>query len=138
MTLFIPPAIYRPKVRLKHPLSLKQLCENAQVRCRASGAWVERKIEIVSAEALQVIAEPGSWGNVRIMVPHGSYPNRFVLALNILAYGLHDLVARESIRGTALSIVKPDRGRPRRGSAKSNRQRQRELRQRLSLSADET
>jgi hypothetical protein len=135
--MFIPPPQYRVKIRLKQALSLRQLCELAHVQCRASGAWVERKIEIVRAKDLQIIAEPGSWGNVRIEIPDSSYSNRFALALNILAYGLHDLVARESIRGTDLSVVRPHRGRPRRGSAKSNRQRQRELRRRWSLGADE-
>jgi len=131
MQFFIPPPTYQQAVALNEPLTIEQLCERAQVRCRASGAWTLRMLEVVSGPTLRIVAEPGPWGNVRIEIPPQDAPNKYSLALNALAYGLHDLVARESIKGTAAGAVTPPRGRPRRGSPKSNRQRQRDFRRKV-------
>ena len=124
---FIPPVEYRKTLKLSHACSLQSLCRLANVPCRASGAWTQRLVEVICGERIRIVAEPGSWGNVRIEVPRQRHRDRFSLALTMLAYGLHDVAARESVRGTPLSKIMPPRGRPRRGSQRSNRQRQRDF-----------
>jgi hypothetical protein len=130
MQFFIPPPSYQDNVKVSRPHTIQQLCALAHIPCRATGRWTSRLIDVVAGEQLRIIAEPGSWGAVRIEVPRRDFKDRFKIAINVLAYGLHDLVARESIRGTPLSVVAPARGRPRRGAPRSNRQRQRDYRER--------
>lgn len=130
MEFFIPPPVYKDNLRLVTPITIRELCALAKVPCKASGVWTERLIEVARGEFLRILAEPGSWGKVRIEVPHRKGADVFAVALNVLAYGLHDLVARESIKGTYLSSVKPRPGRPKLGSQRTTRQRQRDFRKR--------
>jgi hypothetical protein len=129
---FIPPPVYVDKLILDNPHTLKEVCQIAGVQCRASGSWTERLIEIVIAKQLKIIAEAGAWGSIRMEIPESRYKNRFQIALKLLAYGLHDLVARQSIRGSKISVLKPPAGRPKLSSHKSNRQRQRDFRKKQS------
>jgi hypothetical protein len=85
---------------------------------------------VVEGDELRICAEPGPWGKVKIEVPSSKEARRFAIALEALAYGLHDVVARESIRGSHISSVRPRMGRPKKGSQRSNRQRQRDYRER--------
>ena len=130
MAFFLPPPHYVAKLALSKPLTLSELCSLAQVSCKASGAWTQRLIEVVEGDELRISAEPGPWGRVKIEVPRSKEARRFAIALEVLAYGLHDVVARESIRDSYISPVRPRAGRPKRGSQRSNPQRQRDYRER--------
>jgi hypothetical protein len=130
MAFFLPPPIYVDKLALSNPLTLSELCSLAQVSCKASGEWTQRLVEIVEGDELRIIAEPGPWGKVKIEAPSSKEVRRFAIALEALAYGLHDVVAREGIRGSNISPVRPRTGRPKKGSQRSNRQRQRDYRER--------
>lgn len=80
--------------------------------------------------------EPGNYGKVKIIA---SFPRdkrkKARLALYILAYGLFDLVARESIRGSPWAKINPPAGRPRIAKAMSNAERQRRFRQKIKLAS---
>jgi hypothetical protein len=128
MPLFFPPATYVPGLTLRAPISLRELCARAGVECRASGSWTERQIELVNAVTLKIAAAPGDWGEVRLELPRIGKLSQARLALAALAYGLHDLVAKESIRGAEWARVTPPRGRPKTGQALTNRERQRRYR----------
>ena len=52
------------------------------------------------------------------------------LALYILAHGLHDLVAKESIKGLSWTKPMPPTGRPKKMRALSNKERQKRFRDR--------
>lgn len=105
---------------------LHDLLVQAGVPCRASGRWTERLVTVTAGEQLDIEREPGDWGGVRITVPAGlSARGAARLAVGALAYGLMDLVARESIRGQAWARPTLPRGRPRSGMALSGRERQR-------------
>ena len=126
---FLPPPTYLPHLSVKKPLTLTALCKLAGVPCRASGAWIEREVEIVSGRELSIVAEPGDWGRVRIVMPASdrTYTARF--ALVVMAFALHDLVARESIKGAPWAAVTPPRGRRKTGRALTVRERQQRFRQ---------
>lgn len=132
--LFYPPPRYRAALPLPAAgtLSVRELCALAGVRCRASGGWTERRIQVVRADGYAIEAEPGGWGAVRIAVPRRLKPieaHRHALAA--LAFGLMDLVARESIRGQPWARPAPPRGRPATGIARTNAERQRAHRRRV-------
>lgn len=132
--LFIPPPTYIQALELKSPIiTLRELCERAGVPCKASGAFTERKLQIVVGDELKVLAEPGDWGNVKVTLKGGSNKNLARDALKVLAYGLHDVVAKESIRGEAWAKPRARIGRPRSAKPLSNKERQRRFRERLSL-----
>ena len=99
--------------------------------CRASGRWAERRVAIDRGPELAIVTEPGDAGLVRVRVPASLTPRQAARwALSALAYGLMDLVARESIRGADWAKPAPPRGRPATGTASSNRERQRAHRRR--------
>ena len=127
--LFFPPAVYVPKLFLKTPIPLRAVCELAGTKCRASGAWTERQIEILTGESIKILAEPGDWGSVRIEVPPSSPQSQARIALAALAYGMHDLVAKQSMANASWNSLKPQQGRPRSGCALSGAERQRRFRQ---------
>ncbi|MFN3566675.1 MAG: hypothetical protein ACK4V1_11910 [Burkholderiaceae bacterium] len=130
--LFLPLPRFVPALSRARALTLREVCERAGVPCRASGAWTQRPIRILArGNGLSVVAEPGSWGAVQIEVPRGTSERTAArLALGILAYGLLDRVARESIRGAPWAKPPAPRGRPRTGTALNVRERQRRLRAR--------
>lgn len=127
--IFLPPVVYTPSLMLRSPISVKELCDRAKIPCRASGAWVERKVEIVRAPKLAVFAEPGDWGSIRIEAPVSGRQQRARLALAVLAYGLNDLVAKQSLQGQQWVKLRPPRGRPRSKKPLSTRDRQRRFRE---------
>jgi hypothetical protein len=129
--LFFPAVRYVPRLALSpRATTLRALCESAGVACKASGAWTERIVDVVAAQALEIAAEPGDGAPVRISVPPGNRRHRARLALAAMAYGLHDLVARQSIRGESWTRIALPRGRIPSGAALSTRERQRRFRAR--------
>ncbi len=120
--------------------TVRSLCARAGVDCLASGAWTERKVYLVpvpAGEVLSIVKEPGDWSAVQVGLP-GVDINSVAAArgaLLVLAYGLMDLVARESIRGVVWARPSAARGRPRTGKAMSNAQRQARYRQRHATTA---
>jgi len=69
--------------------------------------------------------EAGDWGAVRIGVPSRVAPRAMArYACLAMAYGLMDIVARESVRGLPWTRPAAPRGRPRSGTAMTNAQRQ--------------
>jgi hypothetical protein len=139
--LFFPPPRYRAVLPLPAAgtVSVRELCAAAGVPCRASGGWTERRIQVVRADGYDIEAEPGGWGTVRIAVPRRLKPGEaYRHALAALAFGLMDLVARESIRGQRWARPAPPRGRPATGTAWSNAERQRAYRHRVKRSGRKT
>ena len=130
MPFFIPSPKVVASLSLRHPVSLEQHCANLGLRCRGSGAWTKRMIEVRYKTELEIQVEPGDWGSVLIMAPTKAAADRSQLALYILAYGLHDLVAKESIRHTSIAEISPPVGRPRISRALSTKERQRRFRAR--------
>lgn len=80
-------------------------------------------------------AMPGSTGTVCVTTPIREPEERARYVLGALAYGLHDLVARESVRGVAWAKPAPPKGRPKALLALNNAERQRRYRARLRLNS---
>jgi len=96
----------------------------------ASGGWTERKVEIRHGSLLMIESEPGDWGAIRITMHKSTKTKEAQTALLILAYALHDLVAKESIKNQPWSRVPAPRGRIKTGKALSNSERQKLFRAR--------
>jgi hypothetical protein len=129
--LFFSPPRLVERVDARAARSLRELLAVAGAPCRASGRWTERRVRIVPGAAGVIEKEPGDWSPVRIGVPAGlSARDAARYAVAAMAYGLMDLVARESIRGQPWARPAPPRGRPATGTAMSNRERQRTYRAR--------
>lgn len=105
--------------------TLRQLCMAADVPCRATGAFTQRRVFVAPGRHLEVTAEASPKTAVLIRMPYQMRAEQARQALGVLAYQLMDPVARESIRGAAWAKFAPKRGRPRTGKARNNRERQR-------------
>lgn len=130
-TFFIPPPKYLQRLELVNPLDIAALCERVGIRCQASGAWINRRIEIKHGSELFVEAEPGDWGAIRITMPKTTKLAEAKLALVVLAYSLNDLVARQSVKGHDFARVPIPKGRIKTGRALSNAERQKLYRERV-------
>jgi hypothetical protein len=130
--LFFPTPTYSQKLRIENSISLRELCLAAGISCKASGKWTKRRIALRYAEKLRIIAEPGDWGAVLLYLPNKNLKEKKLarIALQIMAYGLHDIAAKESIAGKKWTIPKPPSGRPRKPLTLSNAERQRRYRER--------
>jgi hypothetical protein len=136
--LLYPPPEIVASLQAKGALSLRALCALAGVPCRASGAWTERKVRLVRGTGLRIRKEPGDEGMVEIALPDVAGVRSTTAAraaLGVLAYGLMDLVARESVRHADWARPAPPRGRPKTGLALPNRERQRRFRERRARAA---
>ena len=133
--LFFAPVKYVRELFLSAPLTLMELCQQAGITCKASGAWTDRRIELIRNDKLEVFAEPGDWGSVRIKTPDCDEQQQARLALAILAYGMHDLVAKQGVVGCKWLRLGPPRGRPRKRRALSVKERQRRFRESHGYSA---
>lgn len=130
---FIPPTIIVSSLNLDNSLDIEELCSLAGVPCRATGTWTKRKIEIKLADELKIFSEPGDWGKVLIYLKKKKQfktIEKARAALCILAYSLHDLVAKESIKQAPWSRLIPPKGRKKSLRALSNKERQRLFRKR--------
>ena len=129
--LFYPVAKIVAKIDCSNAISLKEVCAAAGVSCRASGDWTERSVVIEQGQpGIGIVVEPGYKGAVLIGLPQMSEKSAARIALGALAYGLMDLVARESIRGASWARLSAPPGRPKKLGAKSNSQRQRNFQMR--------
>ena len=113
-----PSAAYRP---------LRHWCEVAGVRCKASGAWVDRPVRLRSGP-YAIVAEASPGNRVTISAPSRRGVSLARYALGALAYTLMDGVARQSVRGEDWTRPSARVGRPRTGRARNSRERQRLLR----------
>jgi hypothetical protein len=130
MPLFFPPAKIKRRVDRRGAVPLRDLISQSGATCRASGAWVKRLVSVVR-DGVFIEKEPGDWTPVRIGVPAGlSDRDAARFAVAAMAYGVMDLVARESIRGEPWASPSMPAGRPRSGTAKSASARQRAYRAR--------
>lgn len=127
--LFYPAANFVPTLALTAPVSIEQLCNQAGIKCKASGAWTGRQIELAPGAELKITAEPGDWGKVKLEIPPSEPQHEALLALAVLAYGLHDLVAKQSLSGNTRVALAPPRGRPKKARALSTSERQRRFRE---------
>lgn len=128
--LFFQNVQFVPRLFLNNFKNIKELCQEAGVPVKGSGAWIDRKIEIAHGDSLEILAEPGDWGAVKIVLNSSTPRNEARFALEVLADVLHDLVAKESIRGAKWRKLGPPLGRPRVRAPRSSRERQRRFRRR--------
>lgn len=127
--LFFPIPVFVASLDLASASTIADLCDQAGVRCAASGAWTQRRIQLRQGDTFAIEAEPGYVGAVRLTLPPG-HPHPARLALAALAYGLFDGVARASIAGQSWARPALPRGRRRTGVALPNSERQRRWRER--------
>lgn len=121
-------------------ITLRELCQRAQVACKATGRWTLRPVTVTCGATNQgaVLVNPNTTG-VYIEVPEqwgGSPIKEARYALGVMAYGIFDLVAKESIKGTDWSKIAPLKGPKKSGLAMSNRERQRKFRQRIKAGSE--
>jgi hypothetical protein len=123
---------YVTQLHLSTSLPLAEFCAFAGVSCKGSGLWRQRKIQAIACTVAFIQAEPGGWGSVCVGVPwaHCQSPQSMArYTLGALAYGLFDVVARESVKGQVWTKIKA-LGRPRSGHALTSAERQKRYRQR--------
>lgn len=130
---FLPIPYYVKSLKLRSPMTLKALCDRAGVCCAATGAWTDRLVEITPSPLYRIIAEPGDWGSVRIELPKGIPLEQARRALAIMAYAMHDLVAKQSLHGVTWMEIRPPVGRPKSPNTMSNAERQRRFRAKKAL-----
>jgi len=129
--LFFPAVEYVPHLKVSaRAMTLRALCEAAGVLCKASGAWTDRVVDLAFADDVKIVAGPGDWSAVRICSPIIDRRLAARLGLAVMAYSLHDLVARQSIIGAPWARISAPRGRIARGVALSTAERQRRFRAR--------
>lgn len=107
-------------------LSMKSLCEQAGIHCRVTGQAAERRVVIQKIEQNDLIISraPGEFGAV--CVSTNNHDPLFVLG--VLAYGVNDYAARETVCGRGLFGVRKTLGRPRTGRALLDSERKRKAR----------
>ncbi|HMO16543.1 MAG TPA: hypothetical protein PKA63_01945 [Oligoflexia bacterium] len=130
-TLFFTPCEYVKCLNIKHFLTLEELCSRAGIPCKASGEWTKRRVSIKHDDYLKIESEPGDWGAVQITMSRDTREKEAKLALQILAYVLHDIVARQSISGLSWAKIPLPKGRIKSGKAMTNAERQRLFRRRM-------
>lgn len=129
LPLFFPTVRYVKVIDRSGALTLERLCEVAQTRCEALGAWTRRPIVLCDAKDRSpwLLAEPGDWGAVQIGAPYGGDPMRQARwALGALAYVLFDGVARATVNGKDWARIERPAGRTselRRPQSNAERQR---------------
>lgn len=130
LPVHFPAPRYVADIATTEAVPLSSLCQRAGVACQGLGAWTERKVVLVAGESLKLEAMPGYAAPIRITLPLPSLEGQRAarLALGALAYGAFDLVARESIRGTAWSRAGVP-GRPRSANPQSGAERTRRWRE---------
>jgi hypothetical protein len=112
-------------------LTLRALCERAGLACRVSGPPARRRVRLADGPALRALRKPGPLSDVWLAVPRGDPKKRALQALGLLAYGVLDYGARETLRGLPIACPSPGPGRPASGRALSSAERQRRHRMRL-------
>jgi hypothetical protein len=128
---YIPAPSIVGKLPAGQDVTLRELCDRAGVVCRVTGISAERSLKISCTKSLEAARLPGLLGPVWLGVPKGSLRRRALLALGLLAYGVFDYAARETLRGLSCSRASVGAGRPRTGKALTGAERQRRWRQRI-------
>lgn len=132
--LFFPTPRIVKDVDVTLAITLREVLARAGIPCRASGRWTERLV-VIDPAFDGIEREAGDWGAVRIGAPAElGQRDQARHAIAALAYGLMDVVARESIRGQAWARPSRPRGRPASGAALSAAKRQRRHRARKTAS----
>lgn len=94
MQFFLPIPKYTAKInRDAKWLSLLDLCREAGIPCCASGAWVNRMVAREFNTEMSILVEPGDTGRVLLAMPDTGA----MAALEVMAYAMHDGVAKQSI-----------------------------------------
>jgi len=134
IAMSIPVFIPQPQIVRKLPpgetVSFRELCDSAEIPCRVTGISAERTLKIATSPEMASARLPGSLSPVWLGVPAGKPSRRSLLALGLLAYGVFDYAARETLRGRPESRASAGAGRPRGGRALTGAERQRRHRQR--------
>ncbi len=130
LPVFFPPSEYASVLPRGQRMTLRDLCARAGVRCRVTGPPAQRPLRLARSGHLRALCTPGPLSEVWLAVPAGNARSRALLALGLLAYGVFDYGARESLRGLDVSRPSPGPGRPSTGTALSSTERQRRYRQR--------
>lgn len=128
-TFFLPPPAYvRQIFDTASFQSLKEWCEQAHIPCKASGDWTNQRLGLIDKALLCI--EIDSLGQIGIGgLESGKTPTKIAQdVLCIAAYHLHNLVAKESVRGYLWAKVTAPTGRVRQVRVKSNAERQRTFR----------
>lgn len=102
--------------------TIKELCDDARISCKATGEWVHRKVFIHHGDTARIAVDID--GSVAIETTKRTRSSIAREALLLLAYGVFDLVARESVKGLPWSRATPPAGRPKTGVALNNAERQ--------------
>lgn len=100
--------------RVIQRLTLSELCQVAQIRCRMSGgAQDENRIFVCESEHhFQVANVPWSLSYVGVLVGWKLDQLQALRVLEVLAYGFHDYEARECVSFRGLFAAKRPVGRP--------------------------
>lgn len=133
MPLFFPIPQFVQSIAPTERQALREVLKTAGLACRASGPWTNRQVVIspMQDSELCIQREPGDWGCVLIGVPFDlDEQDQARYAVAALAYGLMDLVARQSIAGASWARPSMPRGRALSGRAQTGAQRQRAYRAR--------
>lgn len=128
-TFFLPPPTYvRQILDTSSFQTLNEWCEQAQIPCKASGGWTNQRLGLIDKASLCI--EIDQSGQIGIGgLKFGETPTtiaRYVLC--IAAYHLHNLVAKESVRGRSWAKVTAPKGRVPQARVKTNAERQRTFR----------
>ncbi len=107
-------------------LSIRLLCEQSGIPCRVTGPASERRVVVKELEQndLTVSKAPGEFGTVCVSTNN---PDP-LFVLGVLAYGVNDYAARETVCGRGLFGVQKALGRPRTGRALLESERKRKAR----------
>ena len=138
LPLRFPHVKYVPRLARDGATPLDELCNRAEARCEAVGAWTKRPVVIVEAGAAEpwIRAEPGDWGAVEIGVPPISNElRRARWVLGALAFSaLFDQVARATVAGKEWARIEKPRGpSPKLRRPLSTTERQQRFRSRASI-----
>lgn len=125
-----PTAEVAPALPAGSRVTVAALCRRAGIPCHVTGPPARRPVRLAVSKLLRAVRLPGPFGEVWLGVPRGARRRVALVALGMLAYGVFDYTARESLRGVAAGRPGPGRGRPRTGRALSNAERQRRYRSR--------
>ncbi len=132
LPVFFPAAEVAATLPAGEGLTVRELCGLAGVACRVTGAPAERRVRLGEASVLRAIRAPGPLSEVWLGVPPAQARARALTAVGLLAYGVLDYCARESLRGLAIAKPSAGRGRPISGRAIVAADRQRRYRERIS------
>ena len=137
--LFYPKVQYVDLSEEEGWITLEELCQNANVLCRASGPWTKRRIKMTASDNGDLfIKAHGSRSDVWVQHPPLNGQDAFRWVLGALAYStLFDGVARESIKNEKWTTIGRPKGRPKSKMALSGKERARLFREKKNRAKEE-